>query len=112
MRLDFRRPAAGIVEEQGDGSLLCLRGGQCAELRCKAVHLCLHRRRRTIRQLQRRVHLFLRTGVLAKTEVTDEFGAVGHGLHGPEGDGTGNGCALDPAQFTGPGCCSITQNRP
>jgi hypothetical protein len=59
------------------------------------------------------MHLLLREGRLPPAEIADDLGAVGEGLPAPEADHAGgSGAGLCGAQFTGPGCCSITHQRP
>ena len=51
-------------------------------------------------------------GACRQRKIRYAFGAVGEGLPRPEPHHAGPGRRVPGAQFTGPGCCSITHHRP
>ena len=58
------------------------------------------------------VHLLLREGGLPPAEEAHDLGPVGEGFQAQRRTIPAKGAGFHGAQFTGPGCCSITHQRP
>ena len=114
LRLDLGDPRGLVIENQRDGACQVLgsgpwhtrtraRPGAASEPPGESV---------LVGAVQAGMHLLLGEGGLPPPEITDDLRAMGEGLPRPEAHHAGVRTGFHGAQFTGPGCCSITQNRP